>query len=188
MRPLNRFFLTLILLIPGLAIASNGDALNTLATNKAVPSKLIPSVMAPEMATKFLNAPYSGFYQIQGKVKGNKMKFDKVKTKVSFPDASLEPLALGLTSLLDLPVYSTGSRIKTRATAYVAFYSDQPEQLGIDNAITVPTSVDKDPNTTVLVIIKQKETSSARNPNMQLSNAELGKRDGSQAYFFQLAI
>ena len=39
-----------------------------------------------------------------------------------------------------------------------------------------------------IMIIKQKETSNARNPNMRRVNAEIGKRDGSQAYFFQLAI
>jgi hypothetical protein len=107
---------------------------------------------------------------------------------LSFPDSSMETLTLGLAGLIETPVYSTGSRIKTRATAYMAFYEGDPADLGIENAITIPTSVEGDPNTFVLMIIKQKETSNARNPNMRLVNAEIGKRDGSQAYFFQLAI
>jgi hypothetical protein len=52
----------------------------------------------------------------------------------------------------------------------------------------IPTSVDGEPNTLAMVIIKQKEISNARNPNMRLANAEIGKRDGTEAYFFEMAI
>lgn len=188
MQTIKRAVLTFTLLIPAFAMATATFDENSLGANDVISNKLIESVMQAEMAEKFLEKAYTGFYQVQGNVRNNKLIFDKVKTQVSFPDDSMEPLAKGLAGLLEIPVYSTGSRIKTRATAYLAFYNGDIADLGVDNAITIPTSVEGEPNTIVLVIIKQKETSSARNPNMRLANAELGKRDGSQAYFFQLAI
>ena len=96
----------------------------------------------------------------------------------------MEPPAPGLAGLIEIPAYSTGSRIKTGATAYMAFYERDPAEPGIENAITIPTSVEGDPNTFVLMIIKPKETSNARNQNMRLVNAQIGKRDGSQATSF----
>jgi hypothetical protein len=189
MRLLTNFVaLTFAVTIPVLAQANIPFQDNSLGTNQAIPNKLVESVMTAEQAEQFLSKSYTGFYQLQGEVTNNKIRFEKVKQKVSFPDASLEPLALGLAGLIEIPVYTTGSRIKTRATAFMAFYEGTPAEYGIKNALTVPTSVDGEPNTTVLLIIKQKETSAARNANMRLANAEAGKRDGSQAYFFQLAI
>ncbi len=185
---MKKVIVLLAILAPVFASASTTIAGDSLGTNNAISNKLIESLMNPEQAEKFLAAPYTGFYQIQGNVKNNKLRFNKVKSKVSYPDDSLEPLALGLADLIEIPVYSTGSRIKTRATAYIAFYRDQQDALGVSNAVPVPTSVEKEPNTIVLVIIKQKETSNARNPNMRLANAEVGKRDGSKAYFFELAM
>ena len=184
----NLFALTLVLAMPAFAQANIPFEENSLGGNKVIPNKLVESVMAEEQAEKFLSKSYTGFYQLQGKVKNNKLRFEKVKDKVSYPDDSLKQLALGLAGLIELPVYSTGSRIKPRATAYMAFYEGSTEDFGIENAVEIPTSAEGEPNTIVLLIIKQKETSSAKNPNMRLANAELGKRDGSQAYFFKLAI
>jgi|DEB0MinimDraft_6_1074348.scaffolds.fasta_scaffold134015_1 hypothetical protein len=184
----NLVALTFAVALPVFAQAIIPFEENSLGANKVIPNKLVESVMTLEQAEKFLSKSYTGFYQLQGKVTNNKLRFEKVKQKVSYPDASLEALALGLAGMIEIPVYTTGSRIKSRATAYMAFYEGTPAEYGIENAVTVPTSVDGEPNTTVLLIIKQKETSAARNANMRLANAEAGKRDGSQAYFFQLAI
>jgi len=115
MHPLKTVFVA-VLLLPALAAAKTAFDNNSLGGNKSIPNKLIESVMKPDMAARFLSTPYTGFYQIQGKVRNNKLKFEKIKSKASFPDGSLEPLALGL------------------------------------------------------------------------ANSELGKRDGSQAYFFELAM
>ncbi|MBT5702588.1 MAG: hypothetical protein HOI67_14165 [Gammaproteobacteria bacterium] len=52
----------------------------------------------------------------------------------------------------------------------------------------VPTSVDADPNTFVVVVIDRKDNSKATNSNIRDANAELGLRDGSDVYLFELAM
>jgi hypothetical protein len=184
---MKKIMLTVLILVTPVFVSANYMD-NTLGDNKQVPNKLMGQIMDEAIANSMLDTPYIGFYRIDGKVKNNKIRFERVQDKYSYPDHSLESLAVGLMSLIEIPVYSTGSRIKTRATAYVAMYNGTPDQFGLENAVTIPTSLDAAPNTTVLVIIKQKEMSNAKNANMRLANSELGKRDGSQAYFFQLAI
>jgi hypothetical protein len=60
--------------------------------------------------------------------------------------------------------------------------------LEIGGVIGVPTSVESDPNTLVVVVVKRKDNSKATNSNIRDANAELGLRDGSDVYLFELAM
>jgi hypothetical protein len=188
MKILFRTMTLISLLFAGIAYAGANTEFDTdtLGANKVLPNNLIEKLLDETVASSLLSTPYTGFYQINGTVTNNKLNFNKVKN--AFPDARLEQLALGLAGMMEIPVYSTGSRIKTRATAYVVFFKDSLQELELENVMRIPTSVDGEPNTLAMVIIKQKEISNARNPNMRLANAEIGKRDGTEAYFFEMAI
>ena len=58
----------------------------------------------------------------------------------------------------------------------------------VEGVIRVPTSVESDPNTLVVVVVKRKDNSKATNSNIRDGNAELGLRDGSDVYLFELAM
>ncbi len=179
-----------LLIVPGIALAEVTYLENTLGANKVVPNKMIENSMDADVANVLLQTPYTGFYRIDGKVRDNKMSFEKVKDKYSFPDGRLEPLALGITGLMKFPVYTTGSRVKTQATAYVAFYKDKEaiEGLDIENVMRIPTSVQGEPNTLAVVIVKSKEPGNAKDPNLRYAGTDLRQRDGTRAYFFEVAI
>ena len=185
---MKKIVMILLLLVPGLSVAGTDYEENTLGANKALSNKMVAKLLGDTDAERVLSTPYTGFYKIDGKVKNNKVSFEKVKAKLSFPDASLEPLALGITGLIEFPVYSTGTRIKTRVSAYVVIYKDSLQDVQFKNVVTLQTSVGAEPNAVAMVIIRQKEMSNARNPNMMLANSELAKRDGNQVYYFEVAI
>jgi hypothetical protein len=100
----------------------------------------------------------------------------------------LAQIALGVASWIEFPSYSTGSRIKPRASAYIALYKEVLSDLEVKGVMKVPTSVDADPNTLVVVVIDRKDNSKATNSNIRDANAELGLRDGSDVYLFELAM
>jgi hypothetical protein len=95
---------------------------------------------------------------------------------------------LGVASWIEFPSYSTGSRIKPRASAYIALFKDVLSDLEVEDVIGVPTSLDADPNTLVVVMVKRKDNSKATNSNIRDANAEFGLRDGSDVYLFELAM
>lgn len=161
---------------------------HTLGANKLVSNKILQKSLDEPLARRLLETPYTAFYQVDGEVRDNKIFLNKLKSKSSYPDESLAQIALGVASWIEFPSYSTGSRIKARASAYIALYKDVMSDLEPEEVVGIPTSLDLDPNTLVVVVVKRKDNSRATNSNMRDANAELGKRDGSDVYLFELAM
>ena len=177
--------ITLLLIITcGGALSVNAAyEVNTLGANKAVPNSLIKSQVDVDTAGALLETPYKGFYQIGSKVINKRITFPKVKSKQSFPDGRWEALAKGIAGLAETPAFNTGSRIDPRATAYVAFYDVDIKGVDRSKVMLLPTSVEGEPNTLAVLLVRHKNHTSAK-------NAELGRSGqmGSNVYFFELAL
>jgi len=159
---------------------------NTLGGNDEVPNKLIESLLEDQDAKTVLETPYMAFYEVKGKVSGNKMRFDDIIKNRSFPDERLAALALGIAAMANRPAFTTGSRIQPSAMAYVVFYDGKIDAIAPERRMLLPTSVDKEPNTTAILVVRNADNSNARDARITASTK--GRRDGSDIYVFDLAI
>jgi hypothetical protein len=185
---MSRLILSILMLTVSFANAGQNFDHNTLGANALVPNNVVRKSLDESVAQRILGTPYTAFYRVDGEVSDNKMLLNRLKSKSSYPDESLAQIALGVASWIEFPSYSTGSRIKPRASAYIALYKDVLSDLEVKGVMKVPTSVDADPNTLVVVVIDRKDNSKATNSNIRDANAELGLRDGSDVYLFELAM
>ncbi len=185
---MNRLILSILFFTASFAQAGQGFDEHTLGANNLVSNKIVRKSLDEPFAQRILETPYTAFYQVDGEVRDNKIFLNKLKPKSTYPDESLAQIALGVASWIELPSYSTGSRIKPRASAYIALFKDVLSDLDVEDVIGVPTSVDADPNTLVFVMVKRKDNSKATNSNIKDANAEFGLRDGSDVYLFELAM
>jgi hypothetical protein len=185
---MNRLILSILFFTASFAHAGRNFDENTLGANKLVSNNIVQKSLGEPLAQRILETRYTAFYQVNGEVRDNKVLLNKLQSKSSYPDESLAQIALGVTSWIESPSYSTGSRIKARASAYIALYKDVMSDLEIEEVIGIPTSLDIDPNTLVVVVVKRKDNSRATNSNIRDANAELGKREGSDVYLFELAM
>tara|TARA_B100000809_G_scaffold127489_1_gene125595 strand:- start:5320 stop:5877 length:558 start_codon:yes stop_codon:yes gene_type:complete len=185
---MNRLMLSILFFTASVAQAGLGFEEHTLGANKLVSNKIVRKSLDEPLAQRILETPYTAFYQVDGEVRDNKIFLNKLKSKSSYPDESLAQIALGVASWIEFPSYSTGSRIKPRASAYIALFKDVLSDLEVEDVIGVPTSLDADPNTLVVVMVKRKDNSKATNSNIRDANAEFGLRDGSDVYLFELAM
>lgn len=185
---MNRLILSILFFTTSFAQAEQGFDEHTLGANKLVSNKIVRKSLDEPLAQRILETPYTAFYQVDGEVRDNKIFLNKLKSKSTYPDESLAQIALGVASWIEFPSYSTGSRIKPRASAYIALFKDVLSDLEVEDVIGVPTSLDADPNTLVVVMVKRKDNSKATNSNIRDANAEFGLRDGSDVYLFELAM
>ena len=183
-----RLMLSMVFFAASFAQAGQVFDEHTLGANKLVSNKILRKSLDASVAQIILETPYTAFYEVNGEVRDNKIFLNKLKPKSSYPDESLAEIALGVASWIEFPSYSTGSRIRPRASAYIALYKDVMSDLESEEVVGLPTSLDLDPNTLVVVVVKRKDNSRATNSNMRDANAELGKRDGSDVYLFELAM
>ncbi len=185
---MHRLILSFLFFTVSFAQAGQDFDEHTLGANKLVSNKIVRKSLDEPFAQRILETPYTAFYQVDGEVRDNKILLNKLKSKSTYPDESLAQIALGVASWIEYPSYSTGSRIRPRASAYIALFKDVLSDLEIGGVIGVPTSVESDPNTLVVVVVKRKDNSKATNSNIRDANAELGLRDGSDVYLFELAM
>ena len=183
-------FKTLALLVmvslTGIASAQAMNQINTLGANDAISNTLIETQVDEGTASVLLETPYKGFYQFRSKVNHAKMIFSKPVSKQSFPDERWMDIAKDIASLVEMPAYSTGSRIEPRATAYVVFYDiDMP---GVDRSkvILLPTTTDTEPNMLAILVIKHQNHSSTQDVlGTRTSSAD---QSGNNIFFFELAM
>jgi hypothetical protein len=181
---LKKITFFIILAFAGITQAQAGYDANTLGANKSVPNSLIKKELDDSTAGIILETAYKGFYQIGGKVVKSQFTFKNVKTKKSFPDERWAEVATNIASLADAPVYSTGSRIRPSATAYVAFY-DTNIKVDRSKVMRLETSVKGEPNIVAVLVVKRKNTTSAKNPERGIRG---GGEPTSNVYLFELAI
>ena len=148
--------------LTGIASVQAMEQANTLGSNEAISNALVESLVDDSEAKALLDAPYKGFYQIESKVKNSKIVFSNVETKLSYPDERWEIIATEIASLVQMPAYSTGSRIDPRATAYVVFYDVDLPGVDRSSAIYLPTSAYSEPNTLAVLLIDHDNHSSTR--------------------------
>lgn len=178
--------LMVFLLTSGFAVAKVKYEDNTIGSNKAMTNKLILKKLGKERAATLLNTPYDAFYQISGKYRKDRVYFDKVKSKKSFPDDRWEAAARDIAEQIDMPMVNTGTRIQPRVMAYVVFFKDGIENLDLGPVRQVSTSIDEVPNALAVLMIKHKDSSKARID--QAVSRKQGKRNGSSLYFFGVNI
>ena len=159
---------------------------NTLASNDAIANQLIETQVDESTAGALLETPYRGFYQINSKVNGGRMTFDRVVSKQSFPDARWKDMATDIASLVEIPAYSTGSRINPKATAYVVFYDNNVSGVDRSRVMRLPTTTDAEPNMMVLLVIKHQNFS--RTQAVRGTQTESASQNGNSIYFFELAM
>jgi len=174
------------LIYASVSFANSSFEPNTLGGNDGISNKLIASLLEDQEARAVLQTPYMAYYEVKGKVSGNKMKFDDIVENRSFPDERLAALALGIAAMANRPAFTTGSRIQPSAMAYVVFYTDKIDAIALERRMHLPTSVDKEPNTTAILIVRNADNSNARDARITASTK--GRRDGSDIYVFDLAI
>jgi len=156
---------TILILMASLAQMASAQAMeqvNTLGANDAVTNSLVESLVDKATAKALLETPYKGFYQLESKVKNTKIVFSKVDPERSYPDERWEALASDIASLVQMPAYSTGTRIDPKATAYVVFYDANIEGVDRSSAIYLPTSAYSEPNTLAVLLIEHDNHSSTR--------------------------
>lgn len=185
---MSRLILSVLMLIVSFANAGQNFDHNTLGANALVSNNVLEKSLDESLAHRILATPYTAFYRVDGEVRDNKMLLNRLKPQGAYPDNSLAQIALGVASWIEFPAYSTGSRIRPRASAYIALYKDVLSDLEVKGVMRVPTSLDAVPNTLVVVVIDRKDNSKATNSNIRDANAELGLRDGSDLYLFELAM
>ena len=159
---------------------------NTLEGNDEVPNKLIESLLGDKEAKAVLQTPYMAYYEVKGKVRDSNMIFNDIIENRSFPDGRLAALALGIAAMASHPSFATGSRIQPSSMAYVVFYDGKLDAIAPERRLHLPTSVDQEPNTTAILIVRKADNSRAR--DARLTNSTKLRRDGSDIYVFDLAI
>ena len=156
--------ITLLIMVSltGTASAQAMNQVNTLGANDAVSNALIESQVDESTAGVLLETPYKGFYQIRSKVVNSKITFSRVVSQQSFPDERWTDMAKDIASLVELPAYTTGSRIKPKATAFVVFYDVNISGLDRSKVMLLPTTTDAEPNMLVVLVIKHQNYSKTR--------------------------
>ena len=178
--------LLIMVSLTGIAFAQPSDQVNTLGANDAISNALIEGQLDESTADLLLETPYKGFYQIKSKVKNAKITFSRVVSKQSFPDERWMNMAKDIASLVEMPAYSTGSRIAPKATAYVVFYDVNMSGLDRSKVMLLPTTTEADPNTLVVLLIKHQNHSNAQGVlGIQTDSAN---QNGNSIYFFELAM
>lgn len=162
------------------------DKVNTLSQNEAIPDQLVMKVISDDIAEVMLDTPYKGFYQLSSKIKNRKMVFSEVETEVSYPDKRWEGLALDIASLVQMPAYSTGSRIDPKATAYVVFFDRNAPGLDVEEPIYLPTSAYSRPNVLAVLLIEHDNHYSARSSTG--TRVRSADQNTDRALFFELAL
>jgi hypothetical protein len=170
----------------GATSAEVTNQVNTLGTNDAIPNSLIEAQANGNTADVLLETPYKGFYQIKSKVKNRNITFDKVVTQQSFPDERWKDMATDIASLVEIPAYSTGSRIAPKATAYVVFYDVDMPGLDRSNVMLLPTTTEAEPNTLIVLVIEHQNHS--RSQGAQGVGRNSADENGDNIYFFELAM
>ena len=179
----KKIAILVIVAFTGITVVQASFEVNTLGANKSISNSFVKKQVDADTARVLLETPYKGFYQISSKVVNKTITFPKVRATRSFPDERWEVAAKAIASLAETRIASTGSRIETGATAYVAFYD--PDMIGVDRSKVrrLSSSVEEEPNTLAVLVIKYKSHTNAR-------NAQRGKKaqSGSNIYLFELAI
>ena len=166
------------------ALAMN--QVNTLASNEAIPTQLIETQVDEETARILLETPYKGFYEIKSKIKNRSITFGTVVPEESFPDERWVSMATDIASLVEIPAYTTGSRIDPTATAYVVFYDVYMPGLDHSDVILLPTTSNARPNTLAILVVKHQNHHLTRDiRNVQTASAD---QNGNLIYFFELAL
>ena len=153
---------------------------HTIGGNRAIPNRIVENSFDQQHAATILETPYDGFYQISGKAGGDSCTFRKVSARKSYPDDRWAKLAKGITRQVNVPAPSTGSRIKPSATAYVVFYEGGIEGFEPENVQQLTTSVEGEPNTLAILVIKQSDSSG--------STRFTGFGAEQNIFFFELTI
>ena len=174
-----------LLTVAGFVSAKSGFAENTLGANGTIPHSMIAEELEPLAADALLNSPYMAFYQVNGKVDGNMMRFSKLNTRESFPDDRLAYAAKSIAGMADRAVNNTGSRIKEKATAYVAFYEGRVPGISPEHIMVLTTSAQKAPNVMAVLIVKDNNSASKKG-SRTVSNTS--GPEGSGVYLFELAL
>jgi hypothetical protein len=178
--------LVIMVSLTTIASAQAMNQVNTLGANDAISNEMIEGQVDEGTAGVLLETPYKGFYQIKSKVKNSKITFSRIVSKQSFPDDRWTDMAKDIASLVELPAYSTGSRITPKATAYVVFYDVNLSGLDRSKVMTLPTTADAEPNMLVVLVIKHQNHSRTQGIlGIQKSSAD---QNGNSIYFFELAM
>jgi hypothetical protein len=113
------------------------------------------------------------------------MRFSKLNTRESFPDDRLAYVAKSIAGMADRAVNNTGSRIKEKATAYVAFYEGRVPGISPEHIMVLTTSAQKAPNVMAVLIVKDNNSASKKG-SRTVSNTS--GPEGSGVYLFELAL
>ena len=178
--------LSMLLSCFGIISVQAMNQVNTLETNEAIPSKLIETQVDEETARILLETPYKGFYQIESNIKNRAITFGKTVPEKSYPDERWEMMARDIASLIEIPAYSTGSRIEPKATAYVVFYDVYMPGLDHSKVILLPTTSNAKPNTLAVLVVEHRNHLRTR----EIRGTQTGSADqnGNRIFFFELAL
>lgn len=178
--------LVILISLAGIMSAEAMNQVNTLAANEAISNSLIESQVDEKSAGTLLETPYKGFYEVQSRIKNRRITFGKVVPEESFPDDRWGDMARDIASLIEMPAYSTGSRIEPKATAYVVFYDIDISGLDRSNVMLLPTTANRKPNTLAVLVIEHKNRSRTKDVlGVRLESADT---NGNSIYFFELAM
>jgi len=180
--------IVLLVLFAASGVAAAKPALdeNTLGANDHVPNYLIETQLSDTEAEALLTEPYLAFYQVNGKAIGSTMHFKKISNRRSYPDDRLADVAKSIAAMADRPLHNTGSRVKPRATAFVAFYEGRVDGFSSDQIQYLPTSAEKAPNIMAVLIVQDTQNSATKNGGRTVRTA--GGPEGSDVYLFELAL
>jgi hypothetical protein len=183
---LKKMTLSIMIVFSGLAATQANEPSNTLRANGAVPESLIFGQLDDSSAETLLAAPYKGFYQVESQIRKRRITFGTVESTQSYPDARWSNLARDIAGLVEMPAYSTGSRIEPKATAFVAFYDLGMPGLDRSRVRHLPTSSNAEPNMLVVLIIKHQNHSRSRDVKGTRSGSS--SDNGNEIYLFELAM
>jgi hypothetical protein len=179
-------FLLIMVSLTGIASAQAMNQVNTLGVNDAISNELIEGQVDESTAVVLLETTYKGFYEFQSKIKNRSITFGKVVPQQSFPDERWTDMAKSIASLIEIPAYSTGSRIVPRATAYVVFYDINMKGLDRSKVILLPTTANAEPNMLAVLVIEHQNHSRSKDVlGIRLDSAD---ENGDSIYFFELAM
>jgi len=183
---IRSIILLTMLFLMGISSAQATSQVNTLSANDTISNQLIESQVDEETANILLETPYRGFYAIESKIKNRNITFGEVVTEQSFPDGRWGAMAADIASLVEIPAYSTGSRIEPTATAYVIFYDIYMPGLDHSKVILLPTSSNAKPNMLAVLVIEHRNHLRTR----EIRGTQTGSADqnGNQIFFFELAM
>ena len=134
---MHRLILPILFFTVSFAQAGQDFDEHTLGANELVSNKIVRKSLDEPLAQRILETPYTAFYQVDGEVRNNKILLNKLKLKSTYPDESLAQIALGVASWIEYPSYSTGSRIRPRASAYIALFKDVLSDLQVLSLIHI---------------------------------------------------